>query len=106
MQCPNGIANKNLRFTNRNDAMKGCNRNLSCFAIYDVRCVGQEYYMCENKRKWTKLTAYARESYSSCLYFTGNYTVFTLLDNNNYINNMMVKISQISKQDTKFCFSR
>ena len=85
MQCPNGIANKNTRFTNRNDAMKGCNRNPSCFAIYDVRCVGQEYYMCENKRKWTELTAYAKESDFSCLHFTGGYTVFTLFDNNNNI---------------------
>ena len=69
MQCPNSIANKNTKFTSMNEARRRCDGNPGCFAIYDVQCMGKEYYICENKPKWTEMTIYAKESTSSCLHF-------------------------------------
>ena len=63
------VAKKVMRYSNFNDASNACNENLNCFAIYDVKCRGTEYYECENEKKWNNLTSFAKESDYSCLHF-------------------------------------
>ena len=63
------VANKITRFSNFDQASSSCNKNENCFAIYDVKCVGREYYECENENEWNNLTSYSKESDYSCLHF-------------------------------------
>ena len=72
MQCPIMVAKKVTRYSNFNDASNACNENSNCFAIYDVKCRGTEYYECENEKKWNNLTSFAKESDYSCLHFKHN----------------------------------
>ena len=69
LQCPKGIANKDERYFNMEDAAKRCNDNPRCFALYDYQCKGREYYLCEDEKRWNELTSYSKESDFSCLQF-------------------------------------
>ena len=72
MQCPIMVAKKVTRYSNFNDASNACNENSNCFAIYDVKCRGTEYYECENEEKWNNLTSFSKKSDYSCLHFKHN----------------------------------
>ena len=63
------IAKKDVKYSNFKHASDSCNKNPKCFAIYDFKCRGIEYYECEDEEKWNNLTSFAKESDYSCLHF-------------------------------------
>ena len=48
-------------------AVSECEEDPSCFAIYDPRCTGKNYLICQNEARWKKYPK-AQESRSSCIY--------------------------------------